>query len=85
MKNTLIALTLAALALSRPAAQQPEAKKWDVNVEFGPAQKIAFDTSERDRQSSDRTWLGAACGKPHGAPWLPAAKRDGRSQINRMG
>ena len=46
MKHTLVALTFSALALFTPSAQQTDSKKWDVNAEFGPAQKIAFDTSE---------------------------------------
>jgi predicted amidohydrolase YtcJ len=58
MKNALIALTFTALALSRPGAQQADAKKWDVNAEFGPTQNIAFDTSEG-------TWMNLDV-SPHG-------------------
>jgi imidazolonepropionase-like amidohydrolase/Tol biopolymer transport system component len=48
MKNArtlAIAVGMAAF-LAAPRAQQADSKKWDVAADLGPAQKVAFDTSE---------------------------------------
>jgi len=40
------AVLVASLSLAFPRAQTEDKKRWDVTTEFGPAQKVSFDTSE---------------------------------------
>ena len=46
MKRTIATLVVLVCALVTPRAQQTDNKKWDVTADLGPAQKLAFDTSE---------------------------------------
>jgi imidazolonepropionase-like amidohydrolase/Tol biopolymer transport system component len=49
MKRTFVFIVIGCALLAgtaQPAAQQADAKKWDVNADLGPTQKLEFDTSE---------------------------------------